>query len=1615
MKTSPRTMVRIICFGAILLFCSSVIPLHETGPNDSFVLTREETRWEPAYTITNTVEIPPGGYHYVDFIGDNYLVHPQEEVDKYAALGKLNGGSEIIEAVDSCPEWMKDDLIEALVNMGQRDIDSVENPWGVSFGDVDKDNDLDLVVGGTNEIIYFENAGTLDEPLFVRSEIDLPPPPEPFINNYVDLADLDADGDLDIVLGEFYGDIHVYWNEGWPGAGGFTLFPSLVPNVADGSSAPALGDLDNDGDLDMICGSESNGIYYIPNLGTAQVPYFPIDSRIKLNLQTNDFTKPVLADLDSDSDLDLLVGDSDGDISYFENQGTINAPVWGPNNPAEFTGMADGADVQAVPVDLYNDGLLDLVQINPWDIDRFYKNYGDLYNPNYVVWSTYEVTAGLNYYPRWDPFTILEGHSPLYYSRIINDASTEINDEVIFSIAHTAREDLWAVQNRDMGEVFLDNAEYLYINDDLIKYAEIIDIGDLSTIRYSYRDETGIVDLTLPKEIYYWYVVHPNISNQGIGYVDPQTGNFLPKDQGGRFWREYLVWHSDEQYPTDPGNGVLYPRAVPPLLSDEISTPTVVYDGVAYSAPQGFLNNGTGNRREFGYKDHAIDAISNWVAKTLPLNEQESADGERPLQPVRIATHHNGNCGELHDLTVSAARSCLIPTTGASMPGEDHTWSQFWLNGWHQWDNYWSDGGADIDNWFTYWSGWGGSRTGSGVYREEPHGGITDTASDYIPRDHQSTVTVQVLDRDGYPVDGARVLLLSHWLLDFGDDPDITAPFPNIYKYTDMDGLCTFTCANRDISLKITSKLGNDALQKTTIGAGESHFFSFDLEGVKPDPEVYQFEDPALDTLPEADSKYMVVDYEVLGSVQYPPDALSGNVHPQEFDNGSIDAMVLPWNSFNEYKSGPDGSMHSALRADLDTRKGTFNFILPGYDGHIVFGNKRSLETHQIVRYTIKAYDRAPSPELIPGISYPHDGSVLEAGVSTEIGGYVMKMRNEELTGLVLEVEGEEHTIFPRPESSWCWSWSYDLDWVDLPQGLISYTVTLRASGNGVSVYSDSVTYELVDTTNGYLWASEPADRGTFTLGEPLNVSGTINDNNRIRSVRLFIDDEFHQDLTGGLVWDGANTDSRYSALVDTAELTEGWHNFLFIAIDRAGFECKHKVRYRFENLAPVVSIDTPVNGTVHLIGPELEITGQAYDDSGLSELVLYIDGPDFEIQEELDVQQDPSYLLPTAAREPGRYNISLKAVDRYSKEAHAYGYFDLEFPPDVERPVVKISYPLDDSTFVPGEEIEIEGVAYDNEGIGTLMVRIDGPEGLVMQEDISEQVTSGSNQWVVEWLTINAPEGTYKITLSCWDTQDNFNSTYVNVELDLPDKEDDRRPPSVSILQPAPQALLTQDSSVLFKGTATDDTGVLRVSISFDGGLTFVRTDLSGDSWEYYWGVAPDEDPGDVVVVVEAEDLVGKTAEDSVIVSVVDPSPPEVDMQLVGPFTVQAGADVTVILTLSDNTGVDRAEIQLTGQPYERVPLASGETYQIIEYTLNIPYDMEGPVELSSVVYDGAGNKGEASLALTVEQPVDETEEKDDESEDSSGFSVMWLIYLVGVVVLVVIFVVLAVRNRRR
>ncbi len=92
---------------------------------------------------------------------------------------------------------------------------------------------------------------------------------------------------------------------------------------------PAFGDLDGDGDADMLLGYEDGQLIFFENIAVlGATADFALKEWNYLSVDVGSFSAPQLFDLDKDDLTDLIIGEKGGNLNYYRNTGTLQNPVF---------------------------------------------------------------------------------------------------------------------------------------------------------------------------------------------------------------------------------------------------------------------------------------------------------------------------------------------------------------------------------------------------------------------------------------------------------------------------------------------------------------------------------------------------------------------------------------------------------------------------------------------------------------------------------------------------------------------------------------------------------------------------------------------------------------------------------------------------------------------------------------------------------------------------------------------------------------------------------------------------------------------------------------------------------------------------------------------------------------------------------------------------------------------------------------------------------------------------------------------------------------------------------------------------------------------------------------
>lgn len=247
------------------------------------------------------------------------------------------------------------------------------------YVDVDNDGKKDLIVSPNapnasenfNSEVFYKNNGTNSFPVFQYQQSNL------LQDNMIEVGegaypvffDYDNDGLKDLFVGNngyynpsaFENKIAQFHNIGTPTSPKFELITRDYSNLSSlgiKNMVPTFGDMDGDGDSDMIIGADDGALHYFRNTapigGTANFVLAAVNFKNSNNrkIDVGTFAAPQIVDVDNDGKNDIVIGSAGGKFAYYHHigSGTSTIPVvdsvshfWGKikvNQPFYFFGYS---------------------------------------------------------------------------------------------------------------------------------------------------------------------------------------------------------------------------------------------------------------------------------------------------------------------------------------------------------------------------------------------------------------------------------------------------------------------------------------------------------------------------------------------------------------------------------------------------------------------------------------------------------------------------------------------------------------------------------------------------------------------------------------------------------------------------------------------------------------------------------------------------------------------------------------------------------------------------------------------------------------------------------------------------------------------------------------------------------------------------------------------------------------------------------------------------------------------------------------------------------------------------------------------------------------------------
>ncbi len=247
--------------------------LHNGGTPEAALMTQQDTlypRYDEPYHLN---QYPAAFYADADQDGrPDMLVSPNSKV-----LGRDIGNVSFYRDTGTGSDVVWERQAEDFLVGDMVDVGRGANPV---FFDYNRDGLADIAIGngaytpavGTKigQLALFKNVGTTVAPAFELVDDDFAGISLfGFENVHPAFGDVDGDGDEDLVIGEENGLIHLFANNPVGGEASFTLSAPGWQGVDPGkTSTPQLIDLDRDGDLDLLIGERNGNINFYRNDGT---------------------------------------------------------------------------------------------------------------------------------------------------------------------------------------------------------------------------------------------------------------------------------------------------------------------------------------------------------------------------------------------------------------------------------------------------------------------------------------------------------------------------------------------------------------------------------------------------------------------------------------------------------------------------------------------------------------------------------------------------------------------------------------------------------------------------------------------------------------------------------------------------------------------------------------------------------------------------------------------------------------------------------------------------------------------------------------------------------------------------------------------------------------------------------------------------------------------------------------------------------------------------------------------------------------------------------------------------------------------------------------------------
>lgn len=212
--------------------------------------------------------------------------------------------------------------------------------------------------------------------------------------SYPFVYDYGVDGTKDLLVGTMKGKIGLFTNTGTDSAPSFSDYRFIKADDKDidaGShAAPFMVDYNNDGASDLLVGNGEGKLIYYANQGSNATPAFTAPTALMDSdghpLAVDSYCTPCVVDWNEDSRKDILLGSGRGTLVLYLNQGSDREPLFAPPRSIQADGSSLDVASFAAPfaTDWNGDGKKDLLVGNGEGYIIIYLNVSTTSEPHLI-------------------------------------------------------------------------------------------------------------------------------------------------------------------------------------------------------------------------------------------------------------------------------------------------------------------------------------------------------------------------------------------------------------------------------------------------------------------------------------------------------------------------------------------------------------------------------------------------------------------------------------------------------------------------------------------------------------------------------------------------------------------------------------------------------------------------------------------------------------------------------------------------------------------------------------------------------------------------------------------------------------------------------------------------------------------------------------------------------------------------------------------------------------------------------------------------------------------------------------------------------------------------------